>query len=151
MTAVKIGIGIDDLKFGMDRDAVKKLIGEPTEKELFSYSEEDEDLTEVWHYDEFDFSISFDEADDWKLVMIAGSSDEQTLEGKEIVGLTFDEVVKTLSEIGFDDFEEDSLEETDKVLKFDTKSLNIWFDEGMATEIQWGPLWGDEDTPIFPA
>jgi len=66
MTAVKIGIGIDDLKFGMDRDAVKKLIGEPTEKELFSYSEEDEDLTEVWHYDEYNFYISFDEADEWK-------------------------------------------------------------------------------------
>ncbi len=150
MTAVKIGIGIDDLKFGMDRDAVKKLIGEPTEKELFSYSEEDEDLTEVWHYDEFDFSISFDEADDWKLVMIAGSNEEQTLEGKEIVGLTYDEVIKTLTEIGFTDFEEDSLEATDRVLKFDSKSLNIWFDEGIATEIQWGPLWSDEDTPIFP-
>jgi len=72
--------------------------------------------------------------------MIAGSSEHQTLEGKEIVGLTFDEVVKTLTEIGLNEFEEDRLEKTDKILKFDSKSLNIWFDEGMATEIQWSPL-----------
>jgi hypothetical protein len=151
MNSIEIGVGIGNLKFGMEREAVKALLGEPTEKELYSYSEEDEDLTEVWHYDEHEFSLSFDEADNWKLVMIAGSSEEQELEGEEIVGLTFDEVLSVLKKIGFNDFEEDSLEETDKVLKFDSKSLNIWFDGGIATEIQWGPLWSDDDTPIFPA
>ncbi len=151
MTAIKIGVGIDKLKFGMTRDTVFKILGEPTEKELFSYSEEDEDLTEVWHYDEYDFSLSFDEVDDWKLVMIAGSSDEMTLEGESLLGHSFEGVVEILNKIGYSDFEEDTLEETDRVLKFDEKSLNVWFDNDIATEIQWGPLWSDEDTPIFPA
>lgn len=147
---IKLGIGVNEIQFGMERSDVKKLLGEPTEKELFSYSEEDEDLTEVWHYDEHDFSLSFDEADNWRLIMIAASSEDYTIKGKEVLGFEYDKVVKILEELGYTDLYEEELEEGDKVIKVEQDSLNIWFDDNIATELQWGPRWDDEDSPIFP-
>lgn len=147
---IKLGIGVNNIKFGMDRSEVKQILGEPTEKELFSYSEEDEDLTEVWHYDEYDFSLSFDEADNWKLIMIAASEEDCNLNGKEIIGLEFDKVVAILKDMGYTDLEEDELEEGDRVIKIEKDSFNVWFDDNIATELQWGPRWDDDDTPIFP-
>ncbi|MCB9196528.1 MAG: hypothetical protein H6598_09915 [Flavobacteriales bacterium] len=147
---IKLGIGVNNIKFGMDRSEVKQILGEPTEKELFSYSEEDEDLTEVWHYDEYDFSLSFDEADNWKLIMIAASEEDCNLNEKEIIGLEFDKVVAILKDMGYTDLEEDELEEGDRVIKIEKDSFNVWFDDNIATELQWGPRWDDDDTPIFP-
>lgn len=147
---IKIGIGIDQVKFGMDRSEVLQILGEPVEKELFSYSEEEDDLTEVWHYDDQEMSLSFDEADNWRLIMIAASDDTFMLNGQEVVGKSYEQVLSLLKEMGMTNIEEDELSEFDKVLKIEDESLNIWFDNNEASELQWGPKWNDDDTPIFP-
>ncbi|MCB9189742.1 MAG: hypothetical protein H6599_10750 [Flavobacteriales bacterium] len=147
---IKIGIGVDQVKFGMVRSEVLQILGEPSEKELFSYSEEEEDLTEVWHYDDNEMSLSFDEADDWRLIMIAASDDSFTLNGKDIVGRSFEEVSSMLLEMGIKETEVEEVSEFDKVIKIESESLNIWFDNNEASELQWGPKWSDDDTPIFP-
>lgn len=147
---IKIGIGIDKVKFGMERSEVLQILGEPSEKELFSYSEEEDDLTEVWHYDDHEMSLSFDEADNWLLIMIAASDDSFVLNGKEIIGQSYEQVLSLLKEMGMSNFEEEDISEFDKVLKVEDESLNIWFDNNEASEIQWGPKWNDDDTPIFP-
>lgn len=147
---IKIGIGLDQVKFGMDRKSVLQILGEPTEKELFSYSEDEEDLTEVWHYDDQELSLSFDEADDWKLIMIAGSDSSFTLNGNEVVGKSLEEVAEIIKELGHVDFEIEEVSDNDKVIKLEEESLNIWFDDNEASELQWGPKWSDDDTPIFP-
>ncbi|CAG5078269.1 outer membrane protein assembly factor BamE [Parvicella tangerina] len=148
---IKIGIGLDQIKFGMDRNKIQQLLGEPTEKELFSYSEDEDDLTEVWHYDDQELSLSFDEADDWRLIMIAGSDESFKLNGKEVVGKSLDEVAALIKEMGHLDFEVEEVSEKDKVIKLEEESLNIWFDLDEASELQWGPKWSDDNTPIFPA
>lgn len=147
---IKIGIGLDQVKFGMERSEVQKILGEPSEKELFSYAEDEEDLTEVWHFDDKELSLSFDEADDWRLIMIAASDDSFTLGGKDIVGRSYEEVSAILKELGHTEFETDEVSEYDKVIKIENESLNIWFDNNEASELQWGPKWSDDDTPIFP-
>ena len=114
---IKIGIGLDQIKFGMERSEVKQILGDPSEKELFSYSEDEDDLTEVWHYDDSELSLSFDEADDWKLIMMAGSDDTFTLQGKDIVGKSYEEVSSILNDLGFSTFETDDVSEYDKVIK----------------------------------
>jgi hypothetical protein len=151
MSEIKIGVGLDEIKFGMTREEVKLKLGVPGETELYSYSEEEEDLTEVWHYDELEFSISFDEADHWKLVMIADSNDNHTFKGKYLLGKPFDEVCEILNEIGLGNFEVDKLDDEGQVIKLEDQSINIWFDADIASEFQFGPLWNDDDSPIFPA
>ena len=122
---VKIGIGLDQIKFGMERSEVLEILGEPTEKELFSYSEDEEDLTEVWHYDENEMSLSFDEADNWRLIMIAASDDTFELKGKDIVGRSYEDVLSILKELDLTNIETDEVSEQDKVIKLDLSLIHI--------------------------
>ncbi len=150
MSEILLGIGLEDIKFGMHRKEVEAILGKPSDVELYSYSETEDDLTEVWHYDELEFSLSFDDADDWKMIMIADSNDNHTLNDNYILGKTFEEVVAILEELKLTNFDIDEVDDEGKVIKIEEKSLNIWFDKNQASEIQWGPLWSDEDAPIFP-
>jgi hypothetical protein len=155
MQNIQLGIGVDSLKFGMTKEDVLKLLGEPDDKELYSYDEdedsEDEDLTEVWHYDTHEFSLSFDEADNWRLVMIAASDEKYTLEGKTIIGLDENAATKLLNDLKLGTVETDELEDDGgRVLKIEEKSLNVWLDNGIVSELQWGPFWDENDEPIFP-
>lgn len=147
---IKIGIGVGEITFGMDRTQVKNILGAPSEKELFSYSEDEDDLTEVWHYDEQEMSLSFDDADDWRLIMIAASDEDFVLQNKSVVGKSYDDIIALLKDMGYTNIEEDAISENDKVVKVEDESLNIWFDDNEASELQWGPKWSDDNTPIFP-
>ena len=60
-TDVIPGLGLGNLKFGSTRELVKKEIGNPTEIEKYALDDDDDDITEAWHYDEDGLSISFDQ------------------------------------------------------------------------------------------
>ena len=75
VTDIKIGHGLGDIKFGDTKEKIKHLLGEPGEVDTFNASgEEDGYLTEAWHYDDQEFSLSFDEEDNWRLTTISVSS-----------------------------------------------------------------------------
>lgn len=155
MKNITLGVGVENIKFGMTKGEIEELLGAPNDKELYSYDEESEDadLTEVWHYDSLEFSLSFDEADDWRLVMIAASDENYTINGKTIIGLPEEEIEGALKSLGFTSIEVEELEEDEdegKVYKVEDKSLNIWIDLGVASEIQFGPFWDENEEPIWP-
>ena len=55
--------GLGEIKFGFSRNQIKEIVGEPSEVDAFKYDEdEDDELTEAWHYDEKELSFSFEEA-----------------------------------------------------------------------------------------
>lgn len=155
LSSIEEGQGLGDLKFGLKREDVEALLGAPDEKESFSYSEdEDEDLTENWHYDDLELSISFDEEDDYRLGTISVTSNRYLLKGFSPIGLSKEELQTKLAEHGTDDleYEDWSSEESPahELLASDSLGINFWFDENELSEIQWGPLFLDEETIIWP-
>ena len=150
---IKIGTGLGDIKFGMTREELKKIAGEPTEIDTFNASGDEEGyLTESWHYDEQEFSVSFDEEDNWRLTTISSSSENAIL-GDKLIGKSVDEVLSILEKMNLGDNElEDLSDETinQKLICFIASSLNLWFEDDLLSEIQWGVLWSDEDTPKWP-
>ena len=151
---IKTGVGLGILKFGMERNEVKKLLGEPTEIEKYSYTDSDEDLTESWHYDELELSVSFDEDLDWKLSTLAVSSDQYELNGKKIIGIDQISLISALNSMGIKNLEkEDALPGDDPDSAFlisDEHAITFWLEEGIVSEIQWGPLVVDDDAVIWP-
>jgi hypothetical protein len=151
---VKIGHGLGDLTFGNSKEKIKHLLGEPTESDSFNASgEEDGYLTEAWHYDNDEFSLSFDEEDNWRLTTISISSPEATFNGNQLIGKDMNEVLQFFDkeELGENELDDLSDEGTDqKLVSFLRASLNLWFEDGKLSEIQWGVLWSDEDTPSWP-
>lgn len=149
------GEGLGRIRFGMSREEVREILGEPDEIDTFSHSENDgesDDLMESWHYDELELSASFDELEDWRLVTLAVSSPDYLFEGKSLIGLDKEELVPVLHELGLRELEyEDwsSNENADhKLISSEEAGVNFWLDEDVLSEIQWGPLFSDEDDCI---
>ena len=148
---IKIGIGLGEIKFGCSREELKRIAGEPTEIDTYNASgEEDGYLTESWQYDEDEFSVSFDEEDNWRLTTIAVSSPEFKINSKKIIGLSMNKVLQALENENLGDNELEDLSDNHKLISFINTSLNLWFENNQLSEIQWGVLWNDEDTPAWP-
>ena len=151
---IKPGFGLGSLKFGMTREEVALTLGEPSFIDKYSHSEEPNDATESWEYDELELSISFDEAENWKLMMISVTSDFYELEETSLVGLKEKKLLDELDEIdlGHLNLEDcsDSDNEDHKVIEVDEQSINFWLTNGICDEVQWSPLFIDDDTIKWP-
>lgn len=154
---IQIGIGLSNIRFGMSKTELTSIAGEPDERDLYQAIDEEEDddnyMSESWHYDEDEFSVAFDEEDGWKVTTISTSNPNAILLGKKLIGKSINEVADFLvdKKLGEGEIEEQD-EENSKlsVLSFIESSLNLWFTNGRLSEIQWGVLWKDEDTPAWP-
>src|SRR5680860_1281117 len=93
---IKPGYGLGSLKFGMTREEVQSLLGKPSFIDKYSHTVSKKDLTESWQYDELLLSLSFDEDEDWKLIMISVNDDFYEFEGKSLIGLNQDELIEQL-------------------------------------------------------
>ncbi len=154
VSEIKIGTGLGDILFGSTKEKLKYLIGEPDEIDTYNASgETDGYLTESWHYDEYEFSVSFDEEDNWKLTTISISSTDCLFNGNQLIGKNIDDVLQLIEKdnLGENELDDLSDETTDqKLISFISSSLNLWFENDILSEIQWGVLWSDEDTPNWP-
>ena len=148
---IKPGYGLGVLKFGMSRAEVKLMLGEPSFTDKYSHSDSNNDLTESWEYDELELSLSFDEEESWKLTMMSVNSDFYEFDGKSMIGKTENEVLAILNmeNIYLEDVS-DQEGEDHKVIEIDEKSINFWFIDGVLDEIQWSPLFVDDDTIKWP-
>lgn len=150
-----VGQGLGPVKFGMTRDQVRNLLGMPDEiEENVDMDEDLDEQAEAWHYDEVEASFSFDIEDDWRLGMIATSSSEAELNGRKLIGMSRNELLESLQDMGFEDlvFEDWSDEEDPDrhLVQSDSSAINFWVEDGELCEIQWGPRMLDEDTVDWP-
>jgi hypothetical protein len=154
-TEVKTGEGLGEIKFGITRDQLAEILGQPDEKDGFSYEGEEESVdTEAWHYDQLEVSFSFDKDDDWRLGTIASSSPETTFGGEKVIDLDVDSLMNLLKNKGFENVVLEDLSTDDipnhHVAVLEEESINFWFEDGELSEIQWSPNWEDEETIIWP-
>jgi hypothetical protein len=152
MKNIELGKGLDNLQFGMSREQFKEIMGEPDEVEVMENEDLPEDTSEAWHYDEIELSASFDQMEEWRLTSLAVSSPEYTFEGVDLIGLSQQEVMDQvdLMELGDVSIEELSEEEdnSQQIATLLDVSLNLWFDNGILSEIQWGPYWDEEEEEL---
>lgn len=148
---IKIGKGLNTVLFGISRDTFKKQMGEPTEIDAYDAGEDDNEyLTEAWHYDNLEISASFDEEDDWRLTTLSTSADYATLNGKKLIGLTVEELKEVVAPLELEEPEVEELEDKQTLVSYLASCINFWFENGKLSEVQWGVQWKDEDTPKWP-
>ena len=151
---IQFGIGLGVLKFGMSREQVKTILGEPNEKELHYDEDINVDASELWHYDDLDVSISFDQEEDWKLVTLAVTSNFYQLNGKSLIGLSKKALMAELKTSQIEDLDIEDLSSEDSpnhvLLSSLSLGVNFWLDAGILEEIQWGPDFIDDDTIKWP-
>jgi hypothetical protein len=137
-------VGIGDLKFGMTRDQVKNLLGEPSEVDNVPGFEEESvnDDLESWHYDQYEFSVVFDAMYEWKLVSISISDPHFTLFGKSVIGADKIDTLALLESKGYspsatEDVQNDEDGEEDiELYEFEDLAMMIWCIEDEVIELQ---------------
>lgn len=153
-TEITPGIGLGALVFGLTRERVQTLIGEPNSKETIAYDNDDNDQTEVWHFDDHDLSLGFDQDEDWRLVTLSITGDQYTLNEKPIIGQVQLKVVDLLTEVSGEtlDVEDCSSAEAPACFRLGSEalSMNVWCEESEATEIIATPSFTDEDEIVWP-
>lgn len=151
---INLGEGLGDIKFGMTREQVESILGKPDEVDVYSDPEVDDEDSESWHYDDLELSLSFDEESEWKLITIAVSSDKYRLNGKHVIGLHKEELLPVLESLflGESETEDWSSEEVPNhvMVAYGDKQVNFWYEDDVLSEIQWGPLFIDDDTIRWP-
>lgn len=146
---ILIGEGFGDLRFGMTRAEVKKVVGDPDEIEEIPFSEDEGDTIETWHYDAHDFSLSFEKSMDNRLASIATSSPDAKLNGELLVDKIKADVMTAMKKMDIGEFEEEVIEEDPDtkvtLVSFFEAGLNLWFENDYLTEVQWGLLEDEDD------
>jgi hypothetical protein len=149
-----LGKGLDNLLFGSSRKESKTAFGEPDKIDRYSYDSDDLDNTEDWIYHDLGLSLNFDAQEKFKLGTIEISSEDYKLNGEILINKTKEEVISFARNHNFGEYESDDLSSVEvpdyELLSFDDVSLNLWFENGTLTEIQWFPFWLDDENQIWP-
>ncbi len=141
---LEIGIGLNEFKFGVTRDSLKAVVGEPDEIEDNDEGIDDEGKIEVWHYDDYELSVEFIEGNDWRLSTIAVNSEDCLLQSIPVIGKTISEIENLIDVLNLGEYESEKLDLEDEhditLLSVFDSGINFWFEGGVLTELQLTPI-----------
>lgn len=140
---VSLGRGVGDIVFGMLREDVIQIMGEP-DKVLDS----DDDVV-IYSYDEQMLLVKFDMEEAGRLYSLDVYNPQVILFGSKIIGVGKSDVLALLDVNGYSDFVLDDYEYFDTVYCRDMRStLRFRFDA--LTDIEFSPLSNSDHEPIWP-
>ena len=142
---VKPGIGIGLVKFGMDKEEVEFLFGEPSEKEI---DQEDENK-EIWIFNDEKMRLSFYPDEDYKLGYIETSNPELEFNGKKLLGLKIEEAKHEFVNRRIESWEQDKYSSFSVEFNEDYY-LSLHQSYGELTEIHMGVPFKNDDEYQWP-
>lgn len=149
-----LGRGLGDLLFGSSREKSELVLGEPDKIDRYSYDREGLDKTEAWFYQDLGLSLHFDGQENFKLGTLEVSSDQFLLNGERLINRSKDDVLSFVKNQKLGDYDSEDVSCVEfpdyELLTFDDVSLNLWFESGVLSEIQWSPFWSDDGQEVWP-
>ncbi len=145
---IELHRGCGELKFGLTRDDVVKLLGQPNEIDNEYISE----YGSYYEYYDLNIDLAFMEEDDFRLGTITFKDDRYLLGNDHFIGMTEDQLVEALKKNGFDSLEkDDELTEEDMTGYYSEElGLIIYLTDGIVSEISITVDLNDEGAPIWP-
>lgn len=151
---ILLGRGLEAIQFGCSKDDVEQVLGDPDHVESFEDEELESGESHVFQYDEYGLSFTFDESEQFKLSMIGTQSDKFLLRDLIRTGMKKQAVLDALEELTFFDYTTEDMssieEPNQEMVAVDDKSLYLWFVNDVLSEIQWFPLYDEDDEIIWP-
>lgn len=148
LTTIKIGTGIGDLPFGLTREQVKALLGEPP-RIVHGVEEPD---SEIWFYEDQLLAVGFEPEYGGRLGSIETYDPSATLNGKSLIGRTIMEVALALKDVFAFPIEAvfGDDEETPEQLRIPDLSISFW-NEGIVIEsISFGVIESESGEALWP-
>ncbi|HNW99540.1 MAG TPA: hypothetical protein PKK00_14130 [Bacteroidales bacterium] len=144
---IKLKEGLNELKFGLGMDEVRKLLGNPDEIENVK---EIEGNTEVWYYIEDGLTVFFGEEEGWRCICLETDNENAVVLGKKISELKESQIEKLFSSNGYNDFEAETETWGEKRIGISDAVIDFYFDGEDIVAVNWGMDYDDEGEPIWP-
>lgn len=146
-----LGNGLLDIGFGMTQKQVEKILGKADEVGEYELSPNDSSLTLFYH--EKGLSFTFESMDQYKLSYISIYNSNYHIFRFIRIGLSKRMLLEEVDffQLGKPEFEFVGSKEfpTHELIYFSEKNLHLWLDDGMISEIQFGPFWEDQKTIVW--
>ena len=146
---VLLGVGLAAVRFGADRDEVRRHWGAPQQIEMLDFLANGTMLAEQWQYPNRGISADFHADDNYRLGSLEVSTPTYTICGRTLIGQSEQTVLRVLEDLGYGPYQREDLIVMAQVV-FDDVNLTLLFHDSILQSIQWGYLWIDENTPAWP-
>ncbi|MFT7620286.1 MAG: hypothetical protein ACI97A_003943 [Planctomycetota bacterium] len=138
-------IGLEDVFFGMTRDQVLEVKGEP---EHVSESEHAEgEAAESWYYPALGLALHFEEECEWRLKYMETTSPDAKLKGEKIIGFSPAALRKHLRKKRVEWGEEEG---EGGLFYSEAWDMNFWFRDGAVESVQWEVRLDEDDNYMWP-
>ncbi|MCR3759759.1 hypothetical protein KYB31_12320 [Clostridium felsineum] len=141
---IKIGVGIEEVLFGMKQEDVIEILGKP---DKINYEEKEEGI--VYYYNDKMIKLKFDKSDHYKLYSIEVCYQEIIMFNENIFNKLMCEVEDLLKKNGYFKFEYEDYEFFNTLF-----SEEIWttftFEFNKLMSIEFSPLFNEKDERIWP-
>jgi hypothetical protein len=142
--------GLGELKFGVSREDVKAVLGEPDETETIDVEGEIHEV-EVWSYFDQGHSIYFEKDLDNVCTNFETENEDALLFGKKVFELDKDAIIALMKENNFNQFEiEDDAELDEIIVFFDEAHMQFVFENDQLGLVSWAVAMGDDDEILWP-
>lgn len=131
--------GYGEIPFGMTLDETVKLLGMPDFYEELSDMEETGNRSIYYEYDELETNIYLEGVTKSVVACFETENEAATLYGKQVFGLSKDEVVKLMKDNGFKELEEE-IEDGELRVSFEDAMVDFFFEGDKITAVSWGVL-----------
>ena len=142
------GYGVGELKFGLPREDVEKILGAPDEEAL--HEDPEMGTTVTWNYWRKGISVYFEEEDDYRLGCMEVEGGELFIWDENVYGFSKEKVAELAAAHGFHEIEVDD-DKHDECLSVDAAGLNFFFEEDEVISVQAGVLLTDDEECCWPA
>jgi hypothetical protein len=149
MADLEIGLktGLNELKFGLTMDEVRKMLGNPDDTETL---DDPEEKTEIWYYWEDGITVFFEMHGIMRCVCLETDNPDSVLLGKKISELKENDIVDLFKKNKYIEYEIEDEEWGERRISFDDAVVDIYFDKGEIVSVNWGVDYDEEEEPIWP-
>jgi hypothetical protein len=140
--------GLGELNFGIKAEEAKALLGEPEEVE--DIDNNGEFKTVIWHYWNKGVSVFFDEDQGMKLSSIEVDNSMATLWGNLVFQMTEEQLIKLFKEKGYQEVDTEDQDWGEKRVSFDDAMVDLYFEDGELTSINYGVYLDDFEIAVWP-
>lgn len=141
------GKGIGNILFGISRERLVELLGEP---DALDDNEEDGEMCEHYYYDDLDIAFTFSSAEENRLLVITIGNPQYLVADKLHTGMDMSEALNAIDELGWKKPQIEELEKDNLIYTYEDAGVDIWFEEGVLTGFQMTPQWKDDDNIAWP-
>jgi len=139
--------GLNELKFGLTKDEVTKLLGNPDDKETIK---EDDANTEIWYYWEDGITVFFGEEEDWRCICLETDNENAVILGKKISDLKDSQIEELFAKSGYKEFETEEEKWGEKRISIDDAVVDFYSENGEILAVNWGVDYDDDGNPLWP-